>query len=247
MSKINRPDLVLVHGWAFGAAVFTPLATRLREVANIHFVELPGYGSNFDCEASSAELADWLYNNTPADAMWLGWSMGAMLSVTVALKFPEHIEKLILVGGTPKFANGEDWSKGVDQVVLDQFKREIPHNTERLLRRFTQLVLSPDNQPEACRSLSRLVTAGGGVSTVALLRDIKLLAEMDLRRQLSSLNVPTTLVHGCADNVTPVAASKVFSDLCNRSVLKLLPNLGHGMFFTHPDLFSELVTAELGI
>lgn len=63
----------------------------------------------------------------------------------------------------------------------------------------------------------------------------------DYREALKSLDVPTLIVGGTEDWITPVKHSYLLADLIKNSELRVFENCGHSVFADAPDfLYAEI-------
>lgn len=69
------------------------------------------------------------------------------------------------------------------------------------------------------------------------------LNNMDL---LPTISVPTLVICGEEDKVTPVSESEVFHQSIQGSRLEIIPNAGHLCYQEDPDTFNEKVINFLG-
>jgi non-heme chloroperoxidase len=71
---------------------------------------------------------------------------------------------------------------------------------------------------------------------------IKAFSETDFTDDLKSIDVPTLVMHGDDDQIVPITASALLSaKLLTRGILKVYPNLGHGLC----TLNADVVNADL--
>ncbi|MEA3640686.1 MAG: alpha/beta fold hydrolase [Lamprobacter sp.] len=84
----DRPNLVLLHGWGMNNAVWDALPATLTDRFQLHPIELPGHGqARF--EPQWRDLPDWadtVLAQAPEQAIWLGWSLGALVALQAALQ-----------------------------------------------------------------------------------------------------------------------------------------------------------------
>ena len=78
---------------------------------------------------------------------------------------------------------------------------------------------------------------------------IKAFSETDFTEDLKKFDVPTLIMHGDDDQVVPIADSALLSaKLVKNAILKVYPNLPHGMCQTHKDIINadllEFIQAE---
>jgi pimeloyl-ACP methyl ester carboxylesterase len=98
--------VVLLHGLAVSHRYLMPLAARLAGHHPVHVLDLPGFGLSGDPGrvlgvAEHAEhLADWLQAAELSPVAVLGNSFGCQVAVELAVRHPEHVRGLVLVGPT---------------------------------------------------------------------------------------------------------------------------------------------------
>ena len=110
----NGPPLVLLHGWAMHGGIFAPLVDALRDTRTLHIVDLPGHGHNRDCGVplTLSNCADAVLDAVP-EAPWCGWSLGGLIALHAASRFPQRIPALAMLCATPKFVVADDWPQGM--------------------------------------------------------------------------------------------------------------------------------------
>ena len=242
---MTQRELVIVHGWAFGSSIFEPILGELSRHYTVRVIELPGYGANRNLSVNGEDLVDWLHNNTPADAVWLGWSLGASLSLKLAVHRPTHIRQLICLSATPRFCNSDDWSFGVPVEVVDEFIQLCDTSREALLRRFFAMSMSPGRAPQAIRHFLNVAQGESGVSSQALVRDLKVLRETDLRGDLEGFGTPLCLLHGTSDQVIPLQAARWIGDRVPTAEFYTVSNSGHAWFYTEPETCINLLIENI--
>ncbi|MBK5930650.1 alpha/beta fold hydrolase [Halochromatium salexigens] len=84
----DRPTLVLLHGWGMNNGVWDALPAALSERFHLHPIELPGHG-HAPFQPHWRDLPDWadaVLAQAPEQAIWLGWSLGALVALQAALQ-----------------------------------------------------------------------------------------------------------------------------------------------------------------
>ena len=102
----NRQVALLIHGWSSSWYAMSPLlgllAQRFRAIA----VDLPGYGESppFSQRTTISAyvdlLADLIVDLTDEPVVLVGHSMGGMISLTLALRYPALVERMVLISPT---------------------------------------------------------------------------------------------------------------------------------------------------
>jgi pimeloyl-ACP methyl ester carboxylesterase len=102
----DTTPVVLIHGLAVSHRYLMPLAARLAGHHPVHVVDLPGFGLSGDpgrvlnVTEHADHLADWLEAAGLPSVVVLGNSFGCQVAVELAVRHPEHVRALVLVGPT---------------------------------------------------------------------------------------------------------------------------------------------------
>ncbi|MFC4608983.1 alpha/beta fold hydrolase [Streptomyces maoxianensis] len=251
----SAPAVVLAHGWTCSTLFW---AAQIRELAGDHRVvvyDQRGHGRTAFAAVGTEALADDLEAVLGAvlapgeKALLAGHSMGGMTVMAAAGRpaFAEHAAAVLLC------STGS--SRLVDESLL------LPMRAGRLRTRITRMVLGaraplgpvtrvskrilkyatmgPDSAPERVAECARIVHACPRPSRVAWAR---VLAELDLDAGVRELRVPTIVVAGTADRLTPVVhARRLAAELPDCRELVELAGIGHMTPVEAP----EAVTAKI--
>jgi pimeloyl-ACP methyl ester esterase len=223
-------DLVLVHGWGFGSAVWRPVAEHLPATLRVHRVDLPGYGSH---EFSPDML--------PVDAVVCGWSLGALYALQWARHYPDRIARLVLVGATPRFVQTTDWPWAQLPALLNEFASGVRADATTALRRFAALLNRGDGQ---ARSLTREMSAmldRHTPTTACLLEGLETLRTTDLRDAIADVGQPTLVIHGQCDSLMPPAAGRWLADRLPQGRLEVFEGAAHAPFLSDRQRFAAAV------
>lgn len=255
--KGAAPPVLLLHGGGFDCAGFSyrdaigPLS-RLRPVIAFDW---PGYGGsdapNLRCDlAYYAHFLSRLMDSLGIQrAVLVGLSMGGGAALSLALRSPERVEKLVLVAS---YGLGRDVPYGRLGYCLVHapFATDLVYALLRRSRRalssgLHSIVWDPrvvgDELVEEARGLLDQPTSGrafrsfrksevgwGGLRT-------------DLSDRLGGVAAPTLLVHGDRDRLVPVEWARRAHELLSDSELRVLRDCGHWPPREYPGEFNRLV------
>jgi pimeloyl-[acyl-carrier protein] methyl ester esterase len=231
------PDVVMVHGWGMHSGVWRGFAQRFAEDFRVTLVDLPGHGrsgmiDNFTLDGVVRALLE----VAPERAHWLGWSLGAQISLGVARRNPERVTSLTMLAGSARFARGEDWPCAMDLTLLSRFAVDLMDDYHRTLTQFLGLqTWGLDNAKEALRDLKASVAECHEPEAAALRAGLEILRNEDLRLALPGLPVPLLLLMGGRDRLAPPAAGEAMRDLARNAELQVLGGAAHTPFLSHAD------------
>lgn len=236
------PDLALIHGWAMHGGVWDGVREELAQQFRLHLVDLPGHGGSEDQSFTLEAVADRLAELLPTCFHLCGWSLGGQAALTMAVRFPERVERLILVGSTPCFTARPDWSTAVEREVFLAFAASLERDYEGTLRRFLSLqARSGDEARALIKQLRATLFARGRPGIEALRSGLGILLEKDLRSEVATVKQPTLLVHGDYDTLAPPGAAQWLAERLPRAELRMVAAAAHGPFLSHPGLFVAAV------
>ena len=243
LGRPNDPNLVMVHGWGMNAAILHPLAERLSKRFHIHLPDLPGHGKNTPYAPSNTPLDDWadaLAEAVPGPAVWLGWSLGGMLALHIAARRPQQVTALVLLAATPSFVTRSNWPHGVDPEVLADFQRAIAINSAKTLNRFAALQVRGDAQAgRHLRSLRKHLSAAPLPEKQTLADGLQILAETDLRADLTSLQQPILAILGAKDRLIPASSGSAMQRLNPGARIEVLPQAAHLPFLSQTERLAD--------
>jgi len=244
--------IVMIHGWGMHTGIWRPFVESLARHCRVTCVDLPGHGrsgkiSVFDLEHLGSTLLAAVGEDP---ACWLGWSLGATVALDIASRFPERVDRLILLAGNPRFTRTHDaadspehWP-GVSPRILDAFASQLTEDAQQTLLRF--LALQVHSLPDTKALLKTLKTAVfecGPPDIESLLQGLHILKEADLRPALAALDRPISAIVGGRDTLVPHAVGAHLQHLQPIVQLHLLEKSGHVPFLTHQEQLIAIISA----
>ncbi|MFC1835893.1 alpha/beta fold hydrolase [Thermodesulfobacteriota bacterium] len=229
----NKSDLslVLVHGTAGDREDWRAQLDGLSNIANVFAVELPGHGKSeppgeSDVEAYSGWVMDFIEIVGLQRVVLVGCSLGSAVCQTIALSSPAWLKGLGVVGG------------GARLKVHPAFLQGIVGDKENALNQFAKYALSE----KADESLKKRILDKFFAAPAELLEgDLGACNAFDVMDRLKELNLPTCIVVGEEDRLTPVKYSKFLHRSIEGSTLTVLPATGHLAMLEKPGEFNRVL------
>ena len=234
-------DIAFIHGWAMNSAVWQPCLQRLPDRVNAYCLDLPGYGDSRDVSAATlAEYVEHVARSVPRPAVVVGWSLGGLVSLELARRYPAKVAALFQVATSPKFVQGDGWQTAIESGVFDQFAASLEQDLVKTIRRFLALqVRSTDTSMQTVRELQRAIDERGLPSVEALHAGLKILSDTDLRDTLQQLSCPVTWLLGEKDMLVPAALADALGQLPLAPDVHVAARAGHAPFISDPDGFVD--------
>lgn len=234
-------EMVFLHGWGTHPVIWEPL---LKHFPAARAFPLPGYAGS-EPAATLERMAEKIEAQLDENSTLVGWSLGGLLAARIALDHPEKVGSLVLIGTTPCFVNRDDWPHGVPGTVFDQFARSLAEDYADTIRRFLALQAQGSDDVRAVlvtlreRLLGQIKPAEG-----VLEAGLDILQTDDLRRDMPSISLPVTLVHGTGDKLAPVAAARWLADVMPNAKVHEIPGAGHAPFLSHTQRVADILAGN---
>ena len=242
-------DMVLLHGWGMSNAVWSGLLSELAQSYRLTLIELPGHGgSSYTVEGTLDAWVKACLETAPAQAHWIGWSLGGQIAQRAALIAPERISRLMLVCSSPCFIRAGDWPHAMLESTLHQFADALKRDHRQTLARFLSLQVQGDELArETLRLLRREIMQGSTPDPRALEHGLELLLTVDLRTQLHRLQCPSFWLLGEKDALVPGSVAQELALLAiPQAEFECLKGCAHAPFISHPARSLALVKQFFG-
>ncbi len=240
---MSRPSLVLLHGWGMHGGIWGEFAERLAVDFELHCLDLPGYGGSADCACHDLEgVTQAMLDLMPARVHVLGWSMGGMVATRIAALAPQRVEKLVLIGSSPRFCQEEGWQDAMAPAILDAFEAQIRGNPQATLNRFLAVqAMGGEDARAQTALLKRYLLERPLPSDETLRAGLGILRAGDVRPLLAEVRQPVSLIYGEQDTVVPIGAGRYLAGGLPDARLHIMPGCAHAPFLTRPGEVAGLV------
>lgn len=229
-----QPTLVLLHGLLNDERVWEPVASRLRLRADIRIPNLRRQERIADMARDAwADLAD-VPPDTPV--VLAGFSMGGYVAQQMLADAPRRVAALALVDTSCRPEPPENIP--VRQATMAALQRDIAAETLAILRRGVHAD-QLSNAPLMALGL-RIMREVGAAAAIRQIQAI--IGRADHRAMLARLDMPTLVLCGRTEQVTPLALSREAAALIPGARLHIVEDAGHWAPMEQP----QAVAAELG-
>jgi len=238
-----RRSLLFLHGLGADAGVWAELRAALEARGHpTRAFDLPGYGGTPrvpepSIAAFAEALAARLEREVSGPVVVVGHSIGGMVALELALRWPERVAALVLCATTAAFGSRDG---SFQQRFLEE--RLAPLEAGRRLAELAPEVIprlvGRDPDPQGLR---RAVEAMARVPEAAWRDALRALVGFDRRSDLAHVRVPVLLVAGARDVQAPAATMKRMAVRLPDAVFALVSGAGHLVPFEQPRAFRALV------
>jgi 2-succinyl-6-hydroxy-2,4-cyclohexadiene-1-carboxylate synthase len=241
--------VVLVHGFTQSKSSWNVIADQLGKLYEVVAIDLPDHGDSAEVHASSLDDAADLLGRTGGRASYVGYSLGGRVCLTLALRHPDLIESLVLVGATPGIVADSDRAARVaaDNALADRLDPPTTSGPGLDLDSFlTEWLAGPlfahltSDQADVA---SRRVNTTAGLARS--LRTTGTGTQVPSHDRLHELSMPVLLVAGADDARFSAIAREMAGAIGQGASTSFIEGAGHAAPFEQPHEFAAAVTGFL--
>jgi pimeloyl-ACP methyl ester carboxylesterase len=231
-SLLEGRELVLfIHGAGGGQYIWSYQKSFFERRFNPIIMELPGHGeSGGEGEEAIGDYAEHVYSflNTLrlSKVFLVGHSMGGAITQTLALAHPELIKGIVLVG------------TGARLKVLPMILKGIREKFEQTVKQINQFAYSRKTSLDL---VEKGVLGMMQCRPEVLYGDFLACDRFDLMNEMEKIKIPTLILCGDEDELTPVKYSQFLLQRINGSKLETFPNAGHMVMMESAEAFNEKI------
>lgn len=239
----SGPLLVLLHAFPLSREMWRPQIDALSKDFRVVAPDLPGFGGSTGFEDKPAvdrmaiAVADLLEELSIKEPVALaGLSMGGYVALSFARRYPTRLRALILADTK---AEPDDTTAKANRDKMIAFALE--HSAADVMEQMLPKMVSEETRtqrPEILAEIRRIAAVqpiDGIVNALKALRD-----RPDSRPGLEKIVVPTLVLVGAEDAVTPPALSQFLAEKTD-GTLEVIPGAGHLSNLERPEVFNDAV------
>ncbi len=228
-----RKSLVFVHGSGGDHRIWIKQYAKFKDEFNVAVVDLPGHGQSEGTGEQDVSLyVEWvrglLEALTLTKPVLIGHSLGAAISLDFAIKYGERLSGVVPVGGGVTMP--------VNEMILKGLKAD-PGMAIGLMAKFS---VSKENRERLMRTVIEGMSCA---SPDVLYGDLLACDRLDITGQVSRIGIPTLVLCGTHDKMTPPTLSHFLGDNIPGAQMSLIENAGHMVMMENADVFNKVLRA----
>lgn len=231
--------IIVLHGWGANIDAVRPIINIVKKNYKVYSLDLPGFGKSMEPKEAvgSFEYAEIVREFLKAmeieKATFIGHSFGGKLSIILGAKYPELVDKLVLIdsaGLIPKRGAGY-YIKVYSFKILRFIYKNLFFwiKDEKRLQKFYERFGSDDYRDSS------------GIMRKVL---VKVVNE-NLKPLLKDINASTLLIWGDKDEATPLYMAKIMEKEIKDSGLVIFEGAGHFSYIDDYNKFVAVIKAFL--
>ncbi len=241
--------VILIHGFPFDKNMWRPQVKFLKENHRVIAYDIRGFGrsmhdgTNVSIDLFAYDLIKFMDALKLPKAIICGLSMGGYIALNAMKHYPERFEKLILAD-TQCIADTDETKENRYKTIQKVETEGVPDFAGAFLKKafHKESLIDPKDFVEAMKKI--IVSTPVKTITGALTA----LAEREASYGiLHDISIPTLLICGRQDELTPVNQSETMHRQIKGSVLKVIEHAGHLSNLEQEDEFNEAIGEFLSV
>lgn len=212
--------VIILHGWTTEIDKWNPFLKYLPG----KLLKIPGLTEKIDRPWTLDDYVQWLAKKINNKSVLIGHSNGGRIAIAFAARYPSKIKKLVLID-----------SAGI-------YHNELPHRLKMIAFRTIAKIGKAITTSERLKNLLyKLAREGDYKNANPIQRQTMInLISTDLTPLLSKISIPTLIIWGKDDKITPLSDGKLMRQKIKGSTIKIL-DAKHSPQFTNPKEVARLI------
>ena len=239
--------IVFIHGFPFNNTMWSPQMMALPQEYRAISFDVRGHGESdvadgqYSIELFTDDLLSLLDHLDIRQAVLCGLSMGGYIALRAVERHPDRVRALMLCDTRSEPDSNEAKIKRASQV-----KAVKSQGVKPFAESFVKAVFAPETlakDPKTVATIQSVIESTSPVAICATL--LALAARTDTTPALAGIKVPTLIMAGEHDVITPPAASHAMQSHIKGSEIHIVPHAAHMSNLENSSFFNEKLLAFL--
>ena len=228
--------IIVLHGLMGGLSNFDSVTRFFSEKGyKIIIPELPIYTMSLlktNVKSFAKFLHDFIEFKDFKEVILLGNSLGGHIALYHTKHYPKRVKALVITGssGLYESAMGGGYTKRSDYDVIKKKAQDVFYDPGIATKEIVDEVYATVN--DRTKLIKTLAIAKSAI-------------RHNMAKDLPKMKIPSCIIWGKNDNVTPPEVAEEFNSLLPDSELFWIDKCGHAAMMEHPDEFNQILDAWL--
>jgi pimeloyl-ACP methyl ester carboxylesterase len=222
----GKPNIVFIHGATSHGQKWAHQLDAIADIAYGAALDLPGHGRSEGNPCDQVFLyREWVKEFVSAldlaNPIIAGHSMGGAIAMDYALKYPEQVQGLVLVGTAPQFQVAAGFLEELRQGKFDEKRARSGYSAST-----------------PAEFIDKMIEESKAVDPWVRYTDYSACSHFAVG-DLGEIKVPTLIICGVEDISTPPQASRYLADHISDARLVLVERAAHNVMVEQPQKVNQ--------
>ncbi len=228
--------IIILHGLMGGLSNFDSVTKYFSKKGyRVIIPELPIYSMSLiktNVKSFAKYLHDFIEFKELDNVILLGNSLGGHIGLYHTKLYPEKIKALVITGssGLYESAMGGGYTKRSDYEVIKKKSQDVFYDPEVATKEIVDEVYATVNDRNKL------------IKTLAIAKSA---IRHNMAKDLPKMKIPTCIIWGKNDSVTPPEVAEEFNSLLPDADLYWIDKCGHAAMMEHPEEFNKILESWL--
>lgn len=224
MGEMTKPILLFIHGAGGNRKLWE---NQTKFFSNAIAIDLPGHGAGAGKKTIDEyveEVKKFCHEKGLKNIVMVGHSMGGAIVQKLALDHPEYLKAVVLVSTGAKLR--------VAPPIFETIKKNYAQATELIAEYIFSNKASSETKLKVIEEMRN-------VNPDVVYGDFEACDKFNIMDRLKEIKVPTLIICGLEDKLTPVKYSEYLKNNIPYSKLEIIADAGHMVMLEKPKEFNE--------
>ncbi|MDI6742609.1 MAG: alpha/beta hydrolase [Smithella sp.] len=224
----HKQNLFFIHGSGGNHTIWSHQYGKFHKHYNIVAVDLPGHGQSAgQGENDIAAYSEWIKTLLQClhldRTVLVGHSLGAAIALRCAISYPEQLAGIVCLGAGLKMP--------VNALFLDYLQTHPPEIASEIVEMICKYSLAKENRTRLAGVLGDSIALA---KTDIMNGDLLACNRLDLTGEADAIKIPTLIICGAEDKMTPPDLSRQLAARISGSTLEMIAGAGHMAMIEKP-------------
>ncbi|MXQ52927.1 alpha/beta fold hydrolase [Shimazuella alba] len=233
----KRHSFLWISGWSVSSDIWKPF---MSQWPNAHHYSL----SFENCETveqinKHAIQTFQQVEHKPVNI--IGWSLGAMIALQLAVRFAKDINHLFLIAGVSSFMRTKQNKTGWNELVIKRMKKQLENDVQQVIRIFDQKMFTDHEKLNGDKKKWDKFIRKSVPSVWSLQAGLDFLEKFSIDEYIKFIHTPVSLLSGEEDKICALESTRVLADQLHSCTHSRWDETGHACFWTNQEKFHQWI------
>ncbi|MCK5401539.1 MAG: alpha/beta hydrolase [Flavobacteriaceae bacterium] len=238
--------IVFGHSMLFNLRMFDDQVNYLKQSYRCVSFDFRGQGKSevtkngYDLDTLTEDIAELIKNLDCFPCHFIGFSMGGMIALRLAVKHPELIKSLVLIDTSSETEPTENMKQNqlMTWIARHLGIRLVANRVMSMF--FGNRFLNDPKRIELKRTWKNHLLANDRIGMTRAIKGV--MTRKGLSQLLHKINFPTLILVGSNDILTTYDKAEIMNNGIKKSSLEVIPYAGHMSPVEEPKIVNELIS-----